>query len=284
MAAQLRERLGEGEVILAPGTGDALGARLIEQSGFSCVYMSGYHVSATLGYPDVGLATLSEMLFQAAHICSAVSIPVIADADNGHGNAINVIRTIREFERIGVAGVHLEDQVVPKKCGYTEHQELVSSQEMCRKIEAALGARRSQDFLVMARSDAMRIAGIEENIRRCRDYRAAGADAVMYVGARSVDDLRHFRDAVDGPLVVTAGSYFDISQSEYEKLGYQLLLYPLTALRSAVGAVKGALVELNRSGTIDHRGPSMASMEDLGELLGMKTIEELEKKYATTAN
>lgn len=281
MPATLRVRLKVGDFVTAPGVGDALGARLVEQAGFDCVYMSGYCVAATLGYPDVGLATLSEMAFQAARICDSVTCPVIADADNGHGNAINTIRTVRELERAGVSAIHLEDQSLPKKCGHMAGHVLIPSQEMCRKVQAAVEARANDDFLVFARTDAIGVYGMEDAIQRGRDYRAAGADGIMVQGPRGLDDLKRYRQAVDGPLMVTVGSWnFHTCVDDLKAMGYQVALFPLTTLRRATVAIAGCLAELKRDGQVDHSASNMITMNDLHDVLGTKQIHAWEQRYS----
>lgn len=266
---------------MIPGVGDALGAILAAEAGFSSVYMSGYFVSSVLGYLDVGLVSSTEMIAQAARICAAVDLPVLADADTGYGNALNVIRTVREFETVGAAGIHLEDQDLPKKCGHMQGLSLVSSKDMCMKVAAAVDARTSDDFLVVARTDAITTDGIEEAIRRGREYRAAGADAVMIMAPRSVDDLKQFRDGVAGPLVVTVGSWsFNVTQQELDQIGYQLALFTVSTLRRAIVAVREVLARLKQDGYLDHSAPAMISMNELHLLLGQAQVQEWEKRYA----
>lgn len=280
MTKTLRQLIESGEQILAPGCGDALGALIVEKAGFNAVSMSGYQAAATLGYPDMGLGTLSEMVSLAARICDTVKIPLIADADNGHGNAVNVIRTVREFERAGAAAIHLEDQVLPKKCGHMQGQVLVSTSEMCGKLEAAIDARKSREFMIIARSDAINTDGLEEAIHRGREYRKAGADAIMIMAPRSVDDLRRYRDGVEGPLVVTIGSWdFHVTNQQLKDMGYQMVLFPLTTLRRNIMASLEVLADLKTNGFVDHAAKTMISMHDLHGLLGQGQVLEWEQKY-----
>lgn len=284
MRTSLRETLDKGETLVVPGVGDALTAMLVEQAGFECVYMSGYQVSAIHGYPDVGLVTLSEMVAQAARICASVSGPVIADGDNGHGGVANVVRTVREFEMAGVSAIHLEDQALPKKCGHMQGHVLVPIPEMCAKVAAALDARRSRDFLIIARSDAITTLGIEEAIRRGIAYREAGADALMVMAPRSVDDLKRYRDAVDGPLAVTVGSWsFPVTAAELEQIGYQVILYPVSLMRRGITVIRESLAELRATGTLDHAPPTMISMHELHDVLGLKRLLESEARYVDRA-
>lgn len=283
--ATLKSMLDAGRLIKAPGCGEALTATLIEQAGFPCVYMSGYQVSAYLGYPDVGLVTLTEMVQQASRICATVNVPVVVDGDNGHGNAINVARTTREFEQAGAAAIHFEDQSLPKKCGHMHGHVLIGVDEMCGKIRAAVETRRSPEFLIIGRSDAIAASTLDDAIERGRRYRQAGADAIMVMAPRSLDDLRRYRDAVEGPLVVTMGSWPFYATSEMlQQIGFQLVLYPLTTLRRATKAIIECLRELKDAGEVDHTAPDMVSMHDMHSILGLERILEMEHRYAPAQN
>jgi 2,3-dimethylmalate lyase len=277
----LRSLLSRSTTTLVPGVGDALGALLVAEAGFPCVYMSGYYVSAVLGYFDAGLISSTEMINQAARICAAVDLPVIADADTGYGNVINVIRTVREFEQVGVAGIHIEDQALPKKCGAVDNLPLVSTAEMCAKIEAAVDARRSDEFQIIARSDALGTLGIDEAIRRGNEYRRAGADAFKIMGARSLDDMKRFRDGVEGPLVCTVGSWgFKVTADQLNEMGYQIALFTVSILRRTIVTARELLADLKKDGFIDHEAPGMLPMKDLHNFLGMQQIQAWEKRYA----
>lgn len=277
----LRDLLQGKTTTLVPGVGDALGALLVKEAGFPCVYMSGYYVSAVLGHLDVGLVTATEMVNQAARICAAVDLPVLADADTGYGNALNVIRTVRDFEQVGVSGIHLEDQALPKKCGAMDRLPLVSAREMCRKIEAAVEARRSPDFQIVARSDALGTLGIDEAIRRGNEYRRAGADGFKIMGARSVEDMRRFRDGVEGPLVCTVGSWgFKVTRQQLNDMGYQLALFTISTLRRNIVASRELLAALKTDGFVDHESPDLLPMQDLHRCLGAERIEAWERRYA----
>lgn len=280
MSGILRRIIDSGKPVVAPGVGDALTAMLVEQAGFDCVYMSGYQVSALHGFPDVGLLTLTEMVAQAAQICARVDVPVIVDGDNGHGNAVNVIRTVRLFEQAGVSAIHLEDQALPKKCGHMSGHVLVSSSEMCAKVTAAVEARRSADCMIIARSDAMAI-GMDEVIRRSRAYRQAGADALMLMAPRSRDDLKRFRDGVDGPLVVTMGSWdLQMGAGDLDAMGYQIVLFPVSLMRRSLAVVRSALAELKATGAMDHGAPGMVGMHDLHDILGLRQVTAWQERYA----
>lgn len=278
----LRTLLEDGSTTLVPGVGDALGAILAKEAGFECINMSGYFASALLGHLDVGLVTGSEMVEQAARICAAVDkVPVLSDADTGYGNVINVIRTVRDFEQVGVSGIHLEDQTLPKKSGALDELPLISAAEMCGKIEAAVDARRSRDFCIVARSDAAGSHGIEEAIRRAGEYRRAGADAYMIMGARSLDDMKRYRDAIDGPLVCTVGSWgFKVTYDDLKRLGYSLAFFTVSILRRQIAVTRELLAELRDTGAIDHNSPRLVTMKEMHECLGLEKITAWEKKYS----
>lgn len=277
----LKALLESGECIAAPGVGDALGALLVAEAGFPCVYMSGFQVSATLGHPDVGLLSQTEMVAAAARICAAVNIPVIADADDGYGGPINVSRTVQEFERAGVSAIHIEDQAV-HRCGSAEGVTLVPVEEMCAKLDAALAFRKSGDFLVIARTDAANTPlGVAETIRRGQAYRKRGADAVMVHGLTRIDDMMRCRAAIEGPLVITIGSRVDVRLQRLKEIGYQIVLYPLTTLRLAAKAVQTGLTELRSKGFLDHTGPSLMPAKELHEFLGIPRYRDLEKRFSS---
>lgn len=278
--SQVLDLMAQEGTLVAPGVGDALGAFLVVEAGFRAVYMSGYQVSATLGHPDVGLVTMSEMVDRARSIAEAVDVPLITDADTGYGSAVNVTRTVRAFERAGVAGIHLEDQVSPKKCGAMAGRTLVPIPEMTGKIKAALDARRSDDFLIIARTDAIGTEGFEPAIARGQAYRAAGAGAVMVMSPRSREDLARFRKEVDGPLVVTMGSWgFDCPVADLRAIGYGLVFYPVSTMRRAVTVVRQLLRELTTTGAMDHSPASMIPMPEMHELLGLARVQRLDARY-----
>lgn len=281
--AGMQELLSQG-LVVAPAVGDALGALLVAEAGFQAVSISGYQVAATLGYPDVGLVTMSEMVERATQIAEVSGVPVISDADTGYGNAVNVTRTVRALERAGIAAIHLEDQIFPKKCGAMTGHSLVSEDEMVGKIKAVVDTRRSSDFLVFARTDAISTDGIEAAIRRSQAYRKAGASGIMVMAPRSVDDLIRFRRDVEGPLMVTIGSWkFQCSVRELDGMGYNVVLYPLSLMRRAISAMREVLQELRVKGEVDHGPERMVSIEALHDLLGLGRIRDLESRYGVGA-
>jgi 2,3-dimethylmalate lyase len=274
-----------GETVLAPGCYDALGARLVEEAGFSAAYMTGFGSAASrLGRPDVGLMSMSEMVDNARRIVEAVDIPVVADADTGYGNSINVIRTVREYEAAGVAAIHLEDQVMPKKCGHMEDKQLVAPHAMASKIAAAAAARRSPDFLIIARTDARAVEGLEAALHRARRYRQAGADALFVEAPQSVSEIEAIAEEFpDVPLLFNYAEGGKTPAVEYDflrELGFSLVIFPLTLLLSATKAMRTSLARIKADGTPIGLLPSMIGFDEFLELVGIAEIRELEQRFA----
>jgi len=246
--ASLRELFDAGETVLAPGCYDALGARLVEEAGFPAAYVTGFGSAAShLGRPDIGLMSLPEMVDQARRIAGAIDIPVVADADTGYGNSINVIRTVREYEAAGVAAIHIEDQVMPKKCGHMEGKEVVPAREMVAKVQAAVAARRSPDFLIIARTDARAVAGLDEAIGRANAALEAGADMAFVEAPQTMDELAAVPKRVAGPCllnVVRGGKTPEIDLRAAQAMGYRLAIVPGLLLKAVIGACDTALAEL----------------------------------------
>ena len=284
-ATTLRRRLEAGEMVLAPGCYDALGARLVEEAGFSAAYMTGFGSAASqLGRPDVGLMTLSEMVDNARRIAQAVDIPVIADADTGYGNPINVIRTVHEYEAAGVSAIHLEDQVMPKKCGHMEGKQVVPAAEMAAKVAAAVAARRSPEFLIIARTDARAVEGLEAALQRARIYREAGADVLFVEAPQSTEEIETVaRTFPDVPLLFNyaeGGKTPAVTHAFLRGLGFRLVIFPLTILLAATGAMRSALARIKADGTPIELVPSMLPFGDFLDFIGMPEIRELERRFA----
>jgi 2-methylisocitrate lyase-like PEP mutase family enzyme len=228
----LRARLAQPGIIVAPGCHDALGAKILEKTGFEAVYMTGNGLASTLlGAPDIGLLTMSEMIARGRAFSAAVNIPVIADADTGYGNLNNVIRTVQEYEAAGVAAIHLEDQVTPKKCGAMSGLALISKEEHAEKIRAAVGARKNKDFLIIGRSDARIPLGFEEAISRGQAYAAAGADLVLLEMLQSEQEMREAIRNIDAPLMFNAvdGKTPPLTAAQFEEIGFRLLSFPISS-------------------------------------------------------
>jgi len=294
MAELLRSRVGgvslrrmfeAGEMVLAPGCYDALGARLVEEAGFGALYLTGFGSAASrLGRPDVGLMTLPEMVDNARRIAQAVDIPVIADADTGYGNPINVIRSVHEYEAAGVSAIHLEDQVMPKKCGHMDGKQVVPAGEMAAKVAAAVAARRSEDFLIIARTDARAVEGLDAALQRARTYREAGADMLFVEAPQSGAEIEAVARAFpDVPLLFNyaeGGKTPAVTHAVLRELGFRLVIFPLTILLSATVAIRSALAQIKADGTPIELMPSMLPFGDFLDFVGMPEICELEKRFA----
>ena len=254
-ASRFRELLQRDAMVVAPGAYDCITAKLIEQAGFDAVYMTGAGTAATLGYPDFGLVTMSEMAGNAERIAAAVDLPVIADADTGYGNELNVFRTVREFERSGVAGIHIEDQGFPKKCGHLDDKEIIPREDWLAKIRAASAARREKDFLIIARTDARAVAGFDEAIARANAALSAGAEMAFVEAPQTLEEVAAVPRRVDGPCllnVVYGGKTPALDLREAEAMGYKLAIVPGLLAKSVVGICEMALAELKSS----HRHPA----------------------------
>jgi carboxyvinyl-carboxyphosphonate phosphorylmutase len=283
--SSLASLLDAGEMVLAPGCYDALGARLIEEAGFPAVYMTGFGTAAgRLGRPDVGLLTLSEMVDTARRIADAVDIPVIADADTGYGNPLNVIRTVHEYEAAGVAAIHLEDQVMPKRCGHMEGKELIAAGEMAAKVSAAVAARRSSDFLIIARTDARAVEGLSGALARAQQYRDAGADVLFIEAPQSTEEIREIAERFAGvPLLFNyaeGGRTPAVTHAFLRELGFGLVIFPLSTLLVATAAMRSVLAEITASGTPIDVLPSMLRFDAFLDFIGVGEIRELEQRFA----
>ena len=272
---RLRELLAADGLIVAPFILNALHARIAESVGFDAVYMTGAGTSAEKGFPDVGMLTMTEMVTNAKYIANAVDIPVICDADTGYGNALTTQRTVREYEAAGVAGIHIEDQVFPKKCGFFEGKQVVPMEEHVQKIRAALDARRDPDFVIIARCDAYAVTGWEDTVRRCKAYRDAGADMVFVDGIKSVEDLELYaRDLPDMPRLYNG----DLANTkDVEAMGYKVMICGST-IWLIYKQLMAAFEELKETGRVD--AARFGSRWDVANLLGLDEVYELERKYS----
>src|SRR5215468_417996 len=282
-STRLRQMLKEPGIIVAPGAYDGFSARLIEAAEFRCVYMTGAGTAAShLGQPDLGLATLTEMANHAGHLASALSIPLIADADTGYGNALNVVRTIREYERAGVAGLHLEDQVAPKKCGHIAGKQVVPAGEFAQKIRAAADARTDPDLVIIARTDARAVTGLDDAIERANRYAEAGADVIFFEAPQTEDEIQRVAREVKAPLLanmVIGGKTPAIKVAELERLGFKIVIFPAVCMAAAVPAMEKSLVALKETGTDWHDGPVLSPM-DIFRRVGFDWWHAIEEKFA----
>ncbi|MBM4256936.1 MAG: isocitrate lyase/PEP mutase family protein [Deltaproteobacteria bacterium] len=276
--------LNEPGTIVAPGAYDGLSARLIERHGFRAVYMTGAGTAASaIGHADVGLVTQTEMATHAGRIASCVALPLIADADTGYGNALNVIRTVREYERAGVAGMHLEDQVFPKKCGHIAGKAVIPMHEFAEKIRAAAENRRDPDFVIIARTDARAVNGLDDAIERGLRYREAGADVIFVEAPQSREEIERVARAIKAPLLsnqVPGGKTPPLTVTELEKLGYKIVIFPVVGLMAATLAIEDALKGLRERGT-DSSGERILSPMDIFKKVGIDWWLEQESKYTS---
>jgi len=282
---RLRELLVQRDLLVAPGAYDALSARLIAQAGFPAVYMTGFGTAASvLGQPDVGLLTMSEMVSRAAALAAVVGDrPLIADADTGYGNPINVRRTVREYERAGVAAIHIEDQVWPKKCGHMEGKQVIPVDEMVQKIRAAADARQDPDFVIIARTDANAVYGLEDALRRGRAYREAGADVIFIEAPRSIEELRAIAQAFpDVPLLYNwaeSGKTPLLPLEEIHALGFKLVIFPVSMLFAATQALLDLLEALKQGQTSLAFAERMVTFSQFTDQIGLPEIQALERRY-----
>lgn len=281
--SRLRALLGGEQALMAAGVFGPMPAKLAEQAGFEAVYMAGGGTAlARLGVADVGLITMTEMVDNAAAIVRSVNVPVIADADTGFGNQINVQRTVREYERAGVAGIHIEDQVFPKKCGQFEGKSLVPAEEAIQKIRAAVDARSDPDFVIVARCDALSVGGMDEVVRRGKAYLEAGADMLFIESPRSMQEIAAI------PRRLPAAHLFNMSASgktpvlsvdEVTRLGYKLMILPNFATLAAIKAMSEVFVEIKRTGTVAGILDRCATFKDFVALGGLQEIQEIERRF-----
>ncbi len=285
VTTRLRVLLAQPDLLVAPGAYDALSARLITQAGFPAVYMTGFGTAAsTLGQPDVGLLTMSEMVSRAAALAAIVEDrPLIADADTGYGNPINVRRTIREYERAGVAAVHIEDQVWPKKCGHMEGKQVIPVDEMVQKIRAAVDARQDPDFVIIARTDANAVNGLADALHRGRAYREAGADVIFIEAPRSIEELRTIAQTFpDVPLLYNwaeSGKTPLLSLEEIHALGFKLVIFPVSLLFAATRTLLDLLELLKQGQTPTAFAEHTVTFAQFTDQIGLPDIQALERLY-----
>jgi len=281
----LRERLANRSIVVAPGVFDAFSALLAERAGFEALYLSGASIAYTrLGRPDIGLVTLTEVADTLARICERVAVPVMVDADTGFGNAINVLRTVKELERAGAGAIQLEDQAMPKRCGHLDGKTLVPAAEMAGKIRAALDARRSAETLVIARTDAVAVEGLEPALARAEIYREAGADVLFIEALRSVEDMRAAtaRFAGRAPLLanmVEGGKTPLLAAAELEGIGYSIAIFPGGLVRALARAGTEYFENLKRTGSTAAFAGRMLDFEQLNALIGTPELLALGRRY-----
>lgn len=252
-AKSLAEMIRSGPMVVAPGAYDCITARLIEQAGYPAVYMTGAGTSAAHGLPDYGLVTMSEMVENARRITSCISVPLVSDSDTGYGNELNAYRTVQEFERAGVSGIHIEDQVFPKKCGHLDDKELVSLEDYTAKIRAAAAARRSKDFLIIARTDARSVAGFDEAVRRANAAADAGADLIFLEAPQTLEEVAKVPQVVKAPCLlnmVLKGKTPHVNLKDAERMGYRITILPGMLISSIIGLCDKMLAEVKQTGDL----------------------------------
>jgi len=277
--------LEKERTLLFPGVYDALSAKLVEEAGFPLTFISGYSVAAShLGLPDFGYLTQTEVVAVARRVCASVSIPIIIDADTGYGNALIVIRTVNELIEAGAAGMFLEDQIWPKRCGHMKGKRVIPIEEHVQKIRAAVDARRNRDFFIVARTDARQVTGLDDAIRRCRRYREAGADALFVEGPRSVEELATIARELPPPLVANmleGGVTPLLTKEELESLGFQLIVCPLTALYASAKAMQEIFGLLKTAGTTRAAMDRLLPFQQFHDIIDLDGYYALDERYRT---
>ncbi len=280
----LLDATDHGGPVLAPGAYDALSARLVEQAGFDVAYMTGFGTTASLlGRPDVGLLGQAEMVDNARRIVAAVDVPVIADADTGYGNPINVVRTVREYEQAGVAGLHLEDQVMPKRCGHMAGKAVVPCEEMVAKIRAAVDARTDPDLVLIARTDVAAVEGVDAAVERARRFADAGADVLFVEAPSSEADIERVAAALSDQKLVfnwaEGGRTPPLPLARLTELGFALVLFPVATLLAADGAIRAMLTRLRAEGTPAGFVDELGGLDAFADRVGLDEVRDLEERY-----
>ena len=279
----LKQWLQRQKLLVAPGCFDGLSARLIEEAGFEAAYLSGGAVARSMGIPDIGLVTMSETIERAAQVVGTIKIPVIADADTGYGNAVNLVRTVREFERVGVAAIHIEDQITPKRCGHLDGKEVISLAEMENKLQAALAVRSDPDFCIIARTDARGVNGFDDAINRARAFAKLGVDAVFVEAPQSESELEEIPRRVTGvPLLVNVfkgGKTPMLPAERLQKMGYRIAIYPSETQRAGIHAMRQVLGLLKRDGTTEAMDAVLTTFKERDKVVGLDDWQEIEKQF-----
>jgi len=281
---RFRQLLEDPGIIMAPGAYDCLTATIIQNAGFPAVYMTGAGVSvARIGYPDLALSTQSEMVANASDIASVINVPLIADADTGYGGILNVQRTVRQYERAGIAAIHIEDQEFPKRCGHLDNKKVIPTDDMVQKIRAAVDARQDPDFTIIVRTDALAVTGWDDSMRRCEDYIKAGADVLFVEALRTPEQAERAANSLDVPLLynfVESGKSPLISAVDLEKLGFKIVIYPVSALLTVCKVVADVMKDLKQLGTTSHLVDNMVNIEECFNIVGMDEMLQLDASYS----
>jgi len=279
----LKQLLKRNKLLVAPGCFDGLSARLVQEAGFEAAYLSGGAVARSMGIPDIGLVTMSESIDRAVQVVAAINIPIIADADTGYGNAVNLVRSVREFERAGVAAIHIEDQITPKRCGHLDGKEVISLSEMAKKLEAALATRTDPDFCIIARTDARGVNGFDDAVKRANAFAKLGVDAIFFEAPQSEDELAEIPQRVPNiPLLVNVfkgGKTPMLPMERLEKMGYRIAIYPSETQRAAIHAMRTALSTLKREGTTESIDATLTTFKERDKVVDLDGWQKLEKNF-----
>jgi 2,3-dimethylmalate lyase len=281
----LRQIQDKKKIMVLPGVFDALSARIAEKAGFDAIFQTGYGSAATLlGMPDYGFLNAGETIDNARRIVRAVNVPVIVDVDTGYGNPLNVWRLVHDLQSLGAAGIFLEDQVWPKKCGHMVGKEVVSKDDYILKLKAALEARESRDFIIVARTDARAPLGLDEAIERGRAYHKAGADVIFIEAPRSIEELKKIANEINAPLVanmIEEGLTPNLPAKDLLKMGYKIVVFPLSGLYAATFAINRVFLELKKNGATQEGRKMMVTFKDFNKFVDLQRYAALEKRYAS---
>ena len=279
----LKDRLARDSILVVPAAFDMVSAKVIERAGFEAVYLSGFGQSAShLGLPDAGLMTLSEIAERVQNMAGAINVPLLADGDTGYGGVINVRRTVQAFEWAGASAIQLEDQEIPKKCGHTEGKRLIDTREMALKIEAAVDSRRSDDFLIIARTDARSVLGLNEAIRRGKMYEKAGADVIFIESPQTEDELKIVANSFDRPAManmIEGGQTPLLTAADLNEMGFKLVAFAVSCLLTATKAMQRAMKVLREEGTTQAIVGEMTNFGEFNDLIGFPEVRAFEAKY-----
>ena len=281
----LKQLLKRNKLLVAPGCFDGLSARLVQEAGFEAAYLSGGAVARSMGIPDIGLVTMSENIERAAQVASVISIPIIADADTGYGNAVNLVRTVRAFERAGVAAIHIEDQITPKRCGHLDGKEVIPLDEMLQKLKAALANRSDADFGIIARTDARGVHGFDDAIKRGQAFAKLGVDAIFIEAPQSEEELAEIPRRIPNiPLLVNVfkgGKTPMLPVERLEKMGYRIAIYPSETQRAGIYAMRSALSTLKRDGTTESIDAALTTFKERDRVVDLDGWQKIERDFLT---
>ncbi|MGE5705429.1 MAG: isocitrate lyase/PEP mutase family protein [Nitrososphaerales archaeon] len=281
----LKERLEKkDEIIILPGVYDALSARIAQNVGFNAAFQTGYGTSATLlGMPDFGFLNAGETIDNARRIINSVDIPILVDIDTGYGSPLNVWRTVTDIEKLGAGGIFLEDQVWPKRCGHMKGKSVISKDDYVQKLKAAIDARKSKDFIIVARTDSLAQYGIDEAIERGKEFQKIGADVIFIEAPKTLEEMKKITAEIDAPLLanmIEEGVTPNLPAKDLEKLGFRMVVFPLSALYSSTYAIKNVFLSLQKTGMTKNLKKKMITFKEFNDFVNLPKYNQLEKKYS----